>query len=64
VQLLHAEVYADPAKDLTTYAPAVAPLGLHFEPCLVLVGADGTVVDRVDTIYDSVELGERLSRLA
>jgi hypothetical protein len=64
VHFLHAEVYADPAKDLTTYAPVVAPLGLHFEPCLVLVGADGTVVDRVDTIFDRTELGDRLARLA
>ncbi len=60
VRFLHAEVYADPAKDLDTYAPVVAPLGLHFEPCLVLIGADGLVVDRVDTIYDRVELQSRL----
>ncbi|MGH9274226.1 MAG: hypothetical protein ACRDZU_06220 [Acidimicrobiales bacterium] len=63
VRFLHAEVYADPAKDLETYAPVVAPLGLHFEPCLVLVGADGRVVDRVDTIYDRVELQARLDLL-
>lgn len=56
IRFLHAEVYADPAKDLETYAPVVAPLGLHFEPCLVLIGADGLVVDRVDTIYDRLEL--------
>jgi hypothetical protein len=64
VHFLHAEVYADPAHDLDTYAPVVAPLGLHFEPCLVLVGADGTVADRVDTIYDRTELGDRLAQLA
>jgi hypothetical protein len=64
VRFLHAEVYAAPAKDLETYAPVVAPLGLHFEPCLVLVGADGTVVDRVDTIYDRAELQSRLELLA
>jgi len=64
VRFLHAEVYADPSKDLDTYAPVVAPLGLHFEPCLVLVGADGTVVNRVDTIYDRSELDERLAQLA
>lgn len=63
VHFLHAEVYADPAKDLDTYAPVVAPLGLEFEPCLVLVGVDGTVADRVDTIYDRSELGERLAQL-
>lgn len=63
VKFLHSEVYADPAKDLTTYAPAIEPLGLHFEPCLVLVDGSGQVVDRVDTIYDASELGERLAAL-
>lgn len=60
IRFLHAEVYADPAKDLNTYAPVVGPLGLHFEPCLVLVGGDGMVVDRIDTIYDRAELQTRL----
>jgi len=64
VQFVHVEVYADPAKDLTTYAPAIEPLGLHFEPCLVLADSEGTVVDRVDTIFDRSELRERLSKLA
>lgn len=63
VQFIHAEVFADPAKDLNTYAPAIEPLGLHFEPCLVLTDVDGTVVDRVDTIYDRSELRDRLSKL-
>ena len=30
----------------------------------MLVGSDGTVVDRIDTIYDRSELGERLTLLA
>jgi len=64
LRMLHAEVFADPAKDQQTYAPVVTGLGLHFEPCLVLVGADSTVVDRIDTIYDESELGERLAQLA
>ena len=67
VRFLHAEVYADPAKSIQgpdAQAPVVNELGLHFEPCLVLVGADGTVVDRIDTIYDRSEVGERLTQLA
>lgn len=64
IRFLHAEVYANPAKDLETYAPIVAPLGLHFEPCLVLAGPGGTVVERLDTIFDGVELDERLTHLA
>lgn len=64
IRFLHAEVYADPATDLKTYAPVIEPLGLHFEPCLVLADASGTVVDRLDTIYDRAELAEHLTRLA
>jgi hypothetical protein len=30
----------------------------------VLAGSDGVVVERLDTIYDEVEVGEALSRLA
>lgn len=63
VRFFHAEVYADPAKDLETSAPVVEELDLHFEPCLVLVGADGKVVERLDTIYDRSELSERLGAL-
>jgi hypothetical protein len=63
VQFLHAEVYARPEVDLEENAPVVDDLGLTFEPSLVLVGSDGRVVDRLDTIYDSTELDEVLARL-
>ncbi len=63
VRLLHAEVYADPAQDLDVQTAAVEELGLSFEPCLVLTGRDGVVVERLDTIFDEVEVGEALSRL-
>ena len=39
-------------------------LGLTFEPCLVLVGADGKVVERLDTIFDTAEVSEALASLA
>lgn len=64
IGFLHAEVYVDPETDTNTHAPVVEGLGLHFEPCLVLVGADSKVSDRVDTIFDETELRERLDRLA
>ncbi len=63
VQLLHAEVYAHPDQALDVKTAAVDELGLTFEPCLVLVGSDGTVVERLDTIFDEVEVGEALTRL-
>lgn len=64
VRFLHAEVYVDPLTDLDLKAPVVDELGLTFEPCLVLVGRDGTVADRLDTIYDTDELNDALTRLA
>lgn len=66
VQFIHAEVYAHPESDpqLQDHAPIIDALGLHFEPCLVLVHADGTVAERLDNIYDEDELVEALDRLA
>lgn len=61
---LHAEVYANPSVDLQTFAPAAGALGLHYEPALVLVGSDGLVKDRLDTIYDEVELAAALAALS
>jgi hypothetical protein len=63
VRFLHAEVYAHPEQDLEVHAPVVDELGLTFEPSLILVGSDGKVVERLDTIYDVVEAGEALARL-
>jgi hypothetical protein len=63
VRFLHAEVYAHPEVDTDTSAPVVDALGLTFEPCLFLVGADGVVAERLDTIYDRAELTEALARL-
>jgi hypothetical protein len=62
VRFLHAEPFAAP-PDLERSAPVVDGLGLHFEPCLVLVASDGTVTERLDTIYDRDELVGSLGRL-
>ena len=64
VRFLHAEVYANPHEETDTKAPVVDALGLTFEPCLVLVGADGKVVERLDTIFDSAEVSESLAELS
>lgn len=63
VRYLHAEVFAHPEEDASVYAPVIDDLGLHFEPVLVLVGGDGVVRERVDVIYDRVELRDALARL-
>jgi hypothetical protein len=63
LRFLHAEPFAEPATSLDVGAPVVDALGLHFEPCLVLVSSQGTVVERLDTIYDRAELVASLERL-
>jgi hypothetical protein len=63
VRFLHAEVYVHPQDNLNDRAPVLDALGLEFEPCLVLVGSDGRVVERLDTIYDTAELNAVLARL-
>lgn len=63
VKALHLEVFADPAKSLTTLAPAVNQLLLPFEPALLLVGSDGKVAQRLDAIYDRGEVDAALSAL-
>jgi hypothetical protein len=56
--MVHADVYADDAA--TTVAPAVAALGLEYEPVLYLV-TDSVIKDRIDVIWDQSELDERLN---
>lgn len=63
IRFVHAEVYERPAESLDVQTAAVTELGLTFEPCLVLVDADGTVAERLDTIFDETELAEALARL-
>ena len=65
---IHVEVYrsakefeADPAN--ARLAPALEGLNLTFEPCLFLIGADGRIVNRLDTIFDAVELQQELTAL-
>jgi len=58
IVMVHADVYSDNAA--TTVAPAVAALGLDYEPVLYLVGPDGLVADRIDVVWDQTELDERL----
>jgi hypothetical protein len=43
--------------------PAMDELGLSYEPALFFVAADGTIVDRLDNIYDTAELTAALDAL-
>lgn len=67
IKMLHAEVYpsdaaAQPGHQQVT--EAVTTYGLTFEPVLYLAKADGTIVNRIDTIFDGVELHDALAQLA
>lgn len=56
--VVHAEVFDDTTA--TTLAPAVDDLGIAFEPALFLTDAAGVVTERLDGLWDTSELRERL----
>tara|TARA_B100000579_G_scaffold399103_2_gene379825 strand:+ start:776 stop:1663 length:888 start_codon:yes stop_codon:yes gene_type:complete len=60
--VIHAEVYANPnAQDLGPIAPAVLQMGVSYEPFIFLLDEQGTVLRRLDHIWDNLELRELLS---
>lgn len=58
---VHAEVYADGTA--TTIAPAVDAASLTFEPALFITDASGTVVERLDAVWNEAELVDVLDSL-
>ena len=67
VRFIHAEVYADPeAVDniaQATVAEAPPAYSLPYEPALFLADSGGTIVSRLDTIFDEREVSEALTAL-
>ncbi len=68
---VHVEVYANAADvDFNLLDPDITPaaalgeLGLDFEPSLFLVDRDGIVVERIDNVFDDLELKEGLAKIA
>ena len=62
VDVLHAEVYIDPQPDAPgDLAPVVVASGVTYEPYIFLFDRDGTVIARLDHIWDRAELRELLS---
>ena len=59
--MVHADVYADNAG--TKLAPAVDALGIDYEPVVYFCAADGTIVDRLDAIWDQAEIDQRVDAL-
>jgi len=56
---VHAEVFTDSAG--LDIAPAVTAAGLTYEPALFITDASGTIVERLDAVWDETELFERLA---
>ena len=61
ITYVHAEVFTDNAG--IDIAPAVTAVGLTYEPALFLTDASGRVVERLDAVWDTTELNERLTLL-
>jgi hypothetical protein len=61
VTMVHAEIYTD--DTITTVAPAVQAYELEFEPVLFFADSAGTLVERLDAIWDGAELRAGLDRL-
>ena len=55
---IHAEIYTD--DTLSTVAPAVTALNMTYEPALFVIDANGVLVDRLDAVFDEVEVRESL----
>lgn len=51
---IHAEVYAD--RDATQIAPAVNAMSMNYEPALFITDDKGVVVERLDAVFDVVEV--------
>jgi hypothetical protein len=58
VTCVHAEIYTD--ATLSTVAPAVTALNMTYEPALFVIDDDGVLVDRLDAVFDEVEVRESL----
>ncbi len=70
VAMVHLEPYANARAvngDLTSpdllLAPSMGALGLTYEPVLFLVDGSGTLVDRIDNVFDLSELEPALAAL-
>ena len=64
---IHAEVYTSgraASEDIQTakLTEAVNQMGLTYEPCLFVIGADGKLRARLDNIYDKAEVRRTLAK--
>jgi hypothetical protein len=65
IHFLHSEVYQHPHVNPDgDYTAVLTDLRMVAEPVLFLVGSDGVVADRLDSIYDQRELNKALGALS
>lgn len=61
-EFVHAEVYTDDTATVAT--PAVGAVGLTYEPALFITDASGTVVERLDAVWNEAELTDVLDAIS
>jgi hypothetical protein len=61
VVMVHADIYADNAA--TQVAPAIQALNVDYEPIIYFCDTSGTIVDRLDGVWDRGELRDRMDAL-
>jgi hypothetical protein len=66
--MVHAEVYqhVDPATGINgaQLAPAVQAYNLTYEPVLFVAKPDGTIVERLDNVFDRGEIADALAKVS
>ncbi len=60
--VVHTEVYTDNLA--STVTPAVQALQVDYEPIVFVTDASGTIVHRLDAVWDPTELGEVLAAVS
>jgi hypothetical protein len=61
VAMVHSEVYTD--STASTPTPAVTAYHMSFEPCLWVTDATGTIVERLDFVFDQGEINAALAKV-
>lgn len=60
ITMVHAEVYTDETLKVTT--PAVTEYQLDYEPVLFITDKNGTIVERLDAVWDREEMDAAISK--
>ncbi len=67
-RFVHAEVYKDAAArgnfEQAEVAPVISAYHLTFEPCLFVADKTGTIVERLDNVFDGEEIAAALKKAA